>query len=62
MTENEDAASEVEGLRRALDKSYAQFREKALAEWQRRRPDGDPSDACVRVHIAPNGRQQALTF
>ncbi len=62
MTENEDAASEVEGLRRALDKSYAQLREKALAEWQRRYAGRDPSDACVRVHIGQDGRQHTLTF
>ena len=62
VSEDGHATSEVQGLRRALDQSYAQFREKALAEWQRRHPNGDPSDACVRVHIAPNGRQQALSF
>ncbi len=61
VSENEHEADEVQGLQRALDKSYAEFREKALAEWQRRRPGGDPSDACVRVHIAPNGAQQTLT-
>ncbi len=59
---SENEAGEVQGLQRALDKRYAEFREKALAEWQRRRPGGDPSDACVRVRIGPNGRQQALTF
>ncbi len=58
---NEPAASEVEGLQRALDKSYSQFREKALAEWQRRHPLGDPSDACVRVHIGQH-RQKTLGF
>ena len=52
---------EVESLRRALDQSYAQLRERAQAEWQRRSAGRDPSDACVRVHIGQNGRQQALT-
>ncbi len=61
-TENEHAASEVEGLRRALDDSYAQLREKALTEWQRRYAGRDPSDACVRVHIGQDGQRQALTF
>lgn len=62
MTENDYAASEVEGLRRALDKSYAQLREKALAEWQHRYAGRDPSDACVRVHTGQDGRQHTLTF
>ncbi len=62
VSKDEHQAGEVQGLQRALDKSYAEFREKALAEWQRRRPSGDPSDACVRVRISPNDRQQALTF
>lgn len=60
MTENQHAASEVEGLRRALDQSYAQLREKALAEWQRRYAGRDPSDDCVRVRIGQDGRQQML--
>lgn len=60
--ESEHEAGEVQGLQRALDKSYAQFRAKALAAWQRRHPSGEPSDACVRVQIAPNARQRALTF
>jgi hypothetical protein len=62
LSENEDASNEVQGLRRALDKSYAQLRERAQAEWQRRYAGRDPSDACVRVRIGQNGRQQTLTF
>jgi hypothetical protein len=61
LSENDLAESEGDSLRRALDKSYAQLREKALAEWQRRCAGRDPSDACVRVRIGQNGRQQALT-
>jgi hypothetical protein len=62
LSENDHAASEVQSLRRALDKSYAQLRERAQAEWQRRCAGRDPSDACVRVRIRQDGRQQALTF
>ncbi len=58
---NEHAAREVEGLQRTLDESYSQLRERALAEWQRRYPQGDPSDACVRVRIGQH-RQQTLGF
>jgi len=36
LSESEHAASEVQGLQWALDKSYAQLRERAQAEWQRR--------------------------
>lgn len=53
-----DYSSEVQGLRRALDRSYAQMRERALAEWQRRRPANDPSDACVTVRIRGTVRPQ----
>jgi hypothetical protein len=46
------AASEVQKLQEALDKSYAQWRERASREWQRRCAGiTDPSDACVTVHI-----------
>ena len=62
LSENDHAASEVQSFRRALDKSYAQLRERAQAEWQRRCADRDPSDACVRVRIRQDGQQQALTF
>lgn len=58
----EGATSEVEGLQRALDASYSEFRERALAEWQRRYPSGDPSDACVRVHIAHASAPRQLGF
>ncbi len=44
-------SEQTQGLRRALDRSYAQFRERARAEWERRNPNGDPSDACVQVRI-----------
>jgi hypothetical protein len=62
LSENEHATNEVQGLRRALDQSYAQLRERAQAEWQRHYAGRDPSDACVRVRIGQDGRQQALTF
>lgn len=62
LSENEHAANEVQGLRRALDQSYTQLREKAQAEWQRRYAGRDPSDVCVRVRIGQDGQQQALTF
>ena len=61
LSESEHAASEVQGLQWALDKSYAQLRERAQAEWQRRCAGRDPSDACVRVRIGQAVRQQALT-
>jgi hypothetical protein len=61
LSENDLVASEIESLRRALDKSYTQLREKARAEWQRRCVGRDPSDACVHVRIRPNGQSQALT-
>ena len=60
MREDERVTSEAEGLQRALDESYAQFRANAMAEWQRRHPDGDPSDACVRVRIRQTRAQRAL--
>ena len=61
LSESEHAASEVQGLQWALDKSYAQLRERAQAEWQRRCAGDDPSDACVCVRIGQAMRQQALT-
>ena len=61
LSESEHAASEVQGLQWALDKSYAQLRERAQAEWQRRCAGRDPSDACVRVRIGQAVRQHALT-
>jgi len=61
LSESEHATREVEGLQRALDKSYAQLRERAQAEWQRRCAGRDPSDACVCVRIGETGRQHALT-
>ena len=61
LRESEHAASEVLGLQWALDKSYAQLRERAQAEWQRRCAGPDPSDACVCVRIGQAVRQQALT-
>jgi hypothetical protein len=60
LGESKHAASEVQGLQWALDKSYAQLRERAQAEWQRRCADRDPSDACVSVRIGHAVRQQAL--
>jgi len=60
LSESGHAASEVQGLQWALDKSYAQLRERAQAEWQRRCADRDPSDACVCVRIGQAVRQQAL--
>jgi len=61
LSESERRTSEVQGLQRALDKSYAQLRERAQAEWQRRCADRDPSDACVCVRIGEPVRQHALT-
>ena len=61
LSESEHATSEGQSLRRVLDKSYAQLRERAQAEWQRRCAGRDPSDACVRVRIGQAVRQQALT-
>ena len=52
---NENAANEVEELRRTLDKSYAELREQARAEWERKHAGHDPSDACVRVRIRRSG-------
>jgi hypothetical protein len=60
-SKSEHAASEVQGLQWALDKSYAQLRERAQVEWQRRCAGRDPSDACVCVRIGQAVRQQALT-
>jgi hypothetical protein len=52
---NRAAANEVQELQKALDKSYAQWRERAGREWHRRCADvADPSDACVHVHIEQN--------
>jgi hypothetical protein len=48
---DENAAATIEGFQRALDQSYARFRELARAEWQRQNAGPDPSDACVHVHI-----------
>ena len=61
LSESERTGSEVQGLQRALDKSYAQLRERAQAEWQRRCAGRDPSDACVCVRIGQTVRDQALT-
>jgi len=61
LSESEHAAREVQGLQRALDKSYAQLRERAQAEWQRRCAGRDPSDACVCVRIRQSARQHVLT-
>ena len=61
LSESEHATSEVQGFQWALDKSYAQLRERAQAEWQRRCAGDDPSDACVCVRIEQTVRQQALT-
>ncbi|CAN5507706.1 hypothetical protein BH20VER3_BH20VER3_23850 [soil metagenome] len=52
-------ASEVRGLGQALDCCYAQLRERAQDEWQRRHPEPDPSDACIRVRI---GRREHKTL
>ena len=48
---NRDAVDEVQKLQEALDKSYAQLRERARMQWQQHRAGGDPSDACVHVRI-----------
>ena len=61
LSESEHTANEVRGLQRALDKTYAQLRERAQAEWQRRCADRDPSDACVCVRIGQDGRPHALS-
>ena len=61
LSESEHEAREVQGLQWALDKSYAQLRERAQAEWQRRCADRDPSDACVCVRVGQTVRQHALT-
>ena len=61
LSESEHAASEVQGLQWALDKSYAQLRDRAQAEWKRRCAGRDPSDACVCVRIGQTVRAQALT-
>jgi hypothetical protein len=47
---------EIKGLRRALDKTYARLRERALAEWKREHSANDPADACVTVRITPAAR------
>ncbi len=62
MSESEQVTGEVERLQQALDESYAKFRANALAEWQRRHPEGDPSDACVRVRIRQIRPQQTLSL
>jgi hypothetical protein len=54
-----DASNEVEELREALDKSYAQLRERASREWCHHCAGADPSDACVHVHIG-DSQQHAL--
>jgi len=61
LSESEHAASEVQGLQRALDKSYAQLRERAHVEWQRRCAGQDPSDACVCVRIGQAVRKYTPT-
>ena len=58
-SEKENASDEVLGLQRALDKSYAELREQARAQWQRKHSSPDPSDACVRVQI---GRREPPTL
>lgn len=47
---------EIKGLRRALDKTYARLRERALAEWKREHSANDPADACVTVRITRAAR------
>jgi hypothetical protein len=44
---------EIKGLERALDKTYARLRERALAEWKQHHSASDPADACVTVRITP---------
>lgn len=44
---------EIKGLARALDKTYARLRERALADWKRHHSAKDPADACVSVRITP---------
>lgn len=39
------------GLERAIDLSYQRLVGTARAEWERRFPGKDPSDACVKVRI-----------
>ncbi len=51
-TWTEGPAKGVQELKQALDQSYTKMREHACREWQRRHPDGDPSDTCVRVRVA----------
>ena len=55
-SEEEQAENEINALQQALDETYARLRRKAQAEWQRCFTGRDPSDACVRVRIAEDGR------
>jgi hypothetical protein len=41
----------IEGLERALDKSWRRLRETARAQWEHQFAGNDPSDACVSVRI-----------
>lgn len=45
------ASSEIEALRAALDRKYAQMRSRAEAEWKRQHAGAEASDSCVRVRI-----------
>ena len=47
----------IAGLERALDRTFDRLRENAFRQWQRHFPNGEPSDACVTIHVSepPDG-------
>jgi len=53
----------ISELEKALDSKYRGLVDAAKADWKRLFGDGDPSDACVSIHIAgddTNSRQARL--
>jgi hypothetical protein len=50
----------IEGLERALDRSWARLRDKARTAWESQVAKPDPSDACVSVRIGTDGNSQPL--
>ncbi len=43
----------IAALQQTLERNHQKILAAALSDWQRKHGAGDPSDACVSVHIVP---------
>jgi hypothetical protein len=59
-TRNVDNRRLIDGLKHALDGSYAQLVKIARREWERNFTGKDPSDACVSVRITSGDSRRSL--